>query len=180
MTTPTEQFAAFNKANVEAALELASKVLEGAERLAQLQMAAARETLNDNTKQAKALLAAKDAQEYFSLLSVQVEPGIKRALTYSRGVYELATETQSEIAKLVEAQVGEYNENLMATLDKVGKSAPAGSDAAVAVIKSAMAAANTAYDNISKAAKQVAELTEANMAAATEVVGTASKKKSPK
>jgi len=44
---------------------------------------------------------------------------------------------------------------------------PAGSDVAVAAVKSAIAAANSAYDSMNKAAKQVAEIAEANVAAAT-------------
>jgi hypothetical protein len=52
-------------------------------------------------------------------------------------------------------------------LDQSLKNAPAGSDAAVAAVKSAMAVANAAYDNMTKAAKQVTEIAEANVAAAT-------------
>jgi hypothetical protein len=56
------------------------------------------------------------------------------------------------------------------------KTAPAGSDIAIAAVKSAMAAANSAYGTISKTAKQVAELTEAGVAAATSQVSRAKKK----
>ena len=52
-------------------------------------------------------------------------------------------------------------------LDKASKSAPAGSDVAVAAVKSAIAAATSAFDNMNKAAKQVSEIAEANVAAAT-------------
>jgi hypothetical protein len=52
-------------------------------------------------------------------------------------------------------------------LDKLAKNAPAGSDVAVAAVKSALAAANTAYDSVSKAARQATELAEANFAAAS-------------
>ena len=52
---------------------------------------------------------------------------------------------------------------------------PAGSDVAVAAVKSAMAAANQAYDAFSKATKQVAEATEATMTAATNTVATKKK-----
>ncbi len=49
----------------------------------------------------------------------------------------------------------------------IAKNAPAGSDVAIAAVKSAIAAANTAYDNMTKAAKQVGEMAETNLAAAT-------------
>jgi hypothetical protein len=57
------------------------------------------------------------------------------------------------------------------------KSAPAGSEAAVASVKAVMGIANTVYDNLTKASKQLAALTEANVAAATSQAGTAPRKK---
>ena len=47
------------------------------------------------------------------------------------------------------------------------KNAPAGSENAVALVKSAMAAANNAYESVSKAAKQAADVAEANFTAVT-------------
>ena len=53
-------------------------------------------------------------------------------------------------------------------LDKLVKTAPAGSEVGVAAVKSAIAAVNSAYDNLNKVAKQATEIAEANVAAATE------------
>jgi len=50
------------------------------------------------------------------------------------------------------------------------RDAAAGSDVAVAAVKSMLAAANSAYDNLTKVAKQATEIAEANVAAATETV----------
>jgi hypothetical protein len=71
---------------------------------------------------------------------------------------------------VVEAQVSELNKNLTLALDEAVKTAPAGSDLAVNALRSAIAAANTAYDSMTKAAKQAGEITEANIAAATAAV----------
>ena len=70
-------------------------------------------------------------------------------------------------SKVLEAQLTEFNKAVGGVLDKVSKNAPAGSDVAVAAVKSAIAAANSAFDSVNKAAKQVAEIAEANVAAAT-------------
>jgi hypothetical protein len=75
--------------------------------------------------------------------------------------------------------VAEWNENFSALLDKAVKNAPAGSDVAVAAVKSMIAAANSAYDNMSKVAKQATEIAEANVAAATETVKGLAKVKKP-
>ena len=49
-------------------------------------------------------------------------------------------------------------------IDKSFKNAPAGSETAVAAVKSAVAAATSAYDNASKIAKQALDMAEANFA----------------
>ncbi|MFA6445037.1 MAG: TIGR01841 family phasin, partial [Sterolibacterium sp.] len=95
------------------------------------------------------------------------QPAAEKAVAYSRSIYEIATQTQEEVSKIVESQFAEANKNVAVALDKAAKNAPAGSDVAVAAVKSAIAAANSAYDSMTKAAKQVAEITEANVAAAT-------------
>jgi hypothetical protein len=47
------------------------------------------------------------------------------------------------------------------------KNAPAGSENVVALVKSAVAAANNAYETVQKASKQAVEVAEANMQAMT-------------
>ena len=136
--------------------------------------------LEDGAANAKALLAVKDVQELVSLQSSLTQPMIEKAVAYNRNVYEIATQTQEEISKVVEGQMTEANKNLAAALEKAAKSAPAGSDVAVAAVKSAIAAANSAYESMTKAAKQVAELTEANVAAATSATVKAAGATAPK
>lgn len=178
MFTAPEQFASANKASVEALLNLANTAFASAERFAALNLNTARSLLEDSVANTKALLGAKDVQELMSLQTTLAQPSVEKAVAYSRSLYEIAAQTQEEISKIVEAQFTEANKTVATALDKAAKNAPAGSDVAVAAVKSAIAAANSAYDSISKAAKQVAEITEANVAAATnatvKAVGTAS------
>lgn len=166
LTTP-EQIANANKANIETLLTLTNTAFASAERLAALNLNTARQFLEEGVAQAKALLAAKDVQELMSLQSGLAQPMIEKTLEYTKNTYEIAKETQEQVAKIIEAQVAELNKNVSAMLDKAAKNAPAGSDIAVAAVKSAIAAANSAFDTMNKAAKQVAELAEANVAAAT-------------
>lgn len=166
-SAPTQQFAATNKANIEALLTLANTAFASAERLAALNLNTARSLMEDSVSNAKALLGAKDVQELLAVQSSLAQPSVEKAVAYSRSIYEIATQTQEEVAKIVEAQFAEANKNVTTVLDKAAKNAPAGSDVAVAAVKSAIAAANSAYDSMSKAVKQVAEITEANVAAAT-------------
>ena len=167
MYTTPEQLASANKANVETLLTLANTAFASAERLAALNLNAARTLLEESVANAKALLGAKDAQELMSIQSSLAQPTLEKVVAYSRSIYEISSQTQEELSKVFEGQIAEINKNVASALDKAAKNAPAGSDVAVAAVKSAIAAANSAFDSISKAAKQVAEITEANVAAAT-------------
>jgi phasin family protein len=164
---PLEQFAASNKAAVDSLLTVANTALASAERIAALNLNTARAALEDGVANTKALLGAKDVQEALSIQTTLAQPGVEKAVAYSRSVYEISAQAQEELSKVVEAQYGDFQKQVAELLEKATKSAPAGSDVAVAAVKSAIAAASSAFDNLNKAAKQVAEITEANVAAAT-------------
>lgn len=162
-----EQFSAANKTTIEALLSIANTAFASAERLAALNLNTARALMEDSVNNAKSLMSAKDVQELVALQSALAQPSLEKAVAYARNLYEISAQSQEEFSKLFEGQFAEVNKNVAAALDKAAKSAPAGSDVAVAAVKSAIAAANSAYDSMNKAAKQVAEIAEANVAAAT-------------
>lgn len=172
-----EQLVALNKANLEAAVRFAGIALEGAERMLELQLKTAKIAFADGVQQAKALTEIKDVQEIAQLRNTLAQPSIEKATSYVKSVYDVATATQSEMNKLLEEQVAEFNKQVVTGLDKVVKSAPAGSEVALAAVKSAITAVNSAYDNLSKSAKQFAEMTQANVEAATTQAAHATKRK---
>ena len=174
-----EQIIAMNKANLEATMRFAGVAIEGAERMIDLQMKAAKSAFADSIQSAKALAAVKDFQELAALKDTLAQPSMEKASAYAKSVYDLTSETQAEISKLVEAQVSDFNKEVVAGLDKMVKTAPAGSEVGVAAIKSAISAVNSSYDNLTKVAEQFAQASQANIEAAT-TKATASVKKSSK
>ena len=167
MITTSDNLTFANKAAVETFLTLANTAFASAERLTALNLHVARSLLDDGMANAKTLLGAKDAQQLLALQTALAQPTVEKFASYSRSVLEIATQTQQEMSKIVESQFVEANKNVVEALDKAAKNAPAGSDAAIAAVKSAIATANSAYEKISKASKQVVELAQANLAAAT-------------
>jgi phasin family protein len=167
MYVTPEQIAATNKAGVEALLGLANSQFAAFERWSALNMNATRAAFEDSMNYAKSLLGAKDVQEFINLNAAAAQPALEKAIAYSRNVYEVAAQSQAEFTKALESQASELNRNVVTFLDKVSKNAPAGSDVAVAAVKSALAAANSAYDSFTKVAKQATEIAEANFTAVT-------------
>jgi phasin family protein len=170
MYVTPEQIQAASKSNVETVLAVANAQFAALEKLASLQAGAIKTAFEESISNTRALLGAKDVQELVSLQNSFAQPAIEKAIAYSKSVYEVATETNAELSKVAERRVSEWNENFVSLLDKVSKNAPAGSDVAVAAVKSMLAAANSAYDNLTKVTKQATEIAEANVAAATETV----------
>jgi phasin family protein len=176
MFQAAEQFAALNKSTLNAAALYAGIALVGAERMFKLQFKAAKSALASGAQQFTALAEIKDAEGLALWKSASAQPMMESATSYFKSVYDVATATQSEINKLVEKQVAGFNKQIVTSLDKVMESAPPGSEAAVAAIKSSITAVNSAYDNLSKSAKQIADMTQANVDAAATQAAQATRK----
>jgi phasin family protein len=170
MYVTPEQIQTANKATVEAFLAVANAQFSALEKLANISAGAVKSAFEDSIANTRALLGAKDVQEFVTLQNVFAQPAMEKAIAYSKSVYEVATEANQELSKVAERRVAEWNEGFVSLLDKVSKNAPAGSDVAVAAIKSMLAASNSAYDNLTKVARQATEIAEANVNAATESV----------
>ena len=172
-----EQLIALNKANLEATIRFAEIALEGTERMLEVHMKAAKTAFANGVMQAKALAEVKDVEQLAQLKNTLAQPNLEKANTYIKGVYDVAAATQSEFGKLLEDKIIEFNKHYVTALDTMVKSAPAGSEAAVAAVKSAIAGVNSACDNVSKSAKQFAEMTQANVEAVTTQAGSGGRKK---
>lgn len=176
MTMNAEQFVAANKAAVDSLLSVANTALASAERIATLNLDTARSVIEDTAANAKALMGAKDVKEALSIQAALAQPNVDKAMAYSKSVYEISTETQEELTKMVEAQFGDFQKTVADMLEKAAKSAPAGSDVAVAAVQSAIAAATSAFDNMRKSAKQMTDMAQSNLVAATSATTKAAKK----
>ena len=176
-----EQVMASHKANIETLVGLTSKAFEGVEKIVELNLTASKAALSEMGDHAKAVLSAKDAQELLSLQSGLMQPLAEKTAAYSRHLYDIATGSSAEFGKAIEDQAAEAQKKFMGLVDNAAKNAPAGSETAVAVMKSAVAAANNALESVQKAVKQATEVAESNFntvaANAVDATKTASKKR---
>ena len=160
-----DQIIALNQGNVDAAIGIARLNFATLEKLAALNFTTAKAAFEDGTGYARALMGVTDVQELVNLNAQAGQPALEKAIAYSRSVYEIASQANGEIGRLVEQRTGELNRTVTALIDRFAKDAPAGSDVAVAAVKSTLAAASSAYDSFTKATKQATEIVEANLAA---------------
>jgi phasin family protein len=170
MTLPTpEQFAASQKANLETLFGLTNKAFDSAVKLAELNIQTARDAFAQGQEQAQAAFSAKDPQAFFAAQANLAQPAAEKAIADGRSVYDIFSATQTEFALAAEAHLAEQQRAVHSFVESAAKNAPAGSEGAVAAIKTALNAASSAYESVNKATKQAVELAESNFEAATKV-----------
>ncbi len=157
-----EQVVASHKANIETLFGLTTKAFEGVEKIVELNLTASRAALSEVGDHAKAVLSIKDAQELLALQSSLFQPLAEKTAAYSRHLYDIASGSTAEFTKAVEGQTAEAQKKFANLVDTAAKNAPAGSETAVAIFKSAVSAANNALESVQKAVKQATDVAEAN------------------
>lgn len=177
MTIKPEEF---TKSGFNFALSFANTAFDGIERLAVLNLAASRSLFEAYASNLNALLGAKDIQSFVDLQKGIAAPSIEKGMEYSRNVIAIATDAKEKIAKEVEVHVADTSAKVSGMVEKALASAPAGSEVAVAAVKTAMKSANEAFDGLNKVAKQAAEVAEASVSAATQATIKATTAAAPK
>ena len=170
-----EQILAAHKANVETLFGLTTKAFEGVEKLVELNVTASKAALTEASGTAQDVLSVKDAQELLALQAAMFQPLAEKTAAYSRHLYDIASGTGAEFGKAFEAQAADAQKKFMAVVDNASKNAPAGSETAVAVFKSAIAAGNNALESVQKAVKQATDVAEANFNAVANTAVNAAK-----
>lgn len=169
MTNPNfEQLAAAQKANAEVLVNLLRTAFGGLEKLTALNLNTGRDLFDTSVANAQKLLSIKDPAEASKIAPTLAQPGVEKLVSYSQSVYDLVTSLQKEVSSVVESQYQTFTKNAVSAVEKAKSSAPVGGDVFAAALNSVIDASNKAFENMNAAAKQMAELAETNVKAATE------------
>ncbi|MGF6756765.1 phasin family protein [Paraburkholderia sp. GAS42] len=170
-TLAPEQLVATQKAGFETTFGLLTKAFVGTEKLVELNAQAVKSTLAESQEILAKAFATKDPQELFALQASLVQPAAEKVQSYWRHVYEIISSTQAEFASTAEAQFKQQQHDAQTFVDSPAKNAPAGSEAVLSAWKSALAtaseAASSAYRAAQEATKQVVDIAENNVNAAS-------------
>jgi phasin family protein len=178
MNLTPEQLAAAQKANLETLTGITNQALLSIEKLVELNMHIAKASLSDSMQSAKKALEIKDVQQLLAHQAEAVQPMAEKMMAYSRHLYELANDTQAGFSKTAEKEMQASQKKMNTMVEDWSKNAPAGSEAAVAAMKQAIASANTIYENSQKAMKQALDVAQTNLNNATDTVLKATEKAS--
>jgi phasin family protein len=170
MNLTPEQIAAAQKANLETLSGLTNQALKSIEKLVELNMHIAKQSLSDSMSSAKKALEVKDIQQLLAHQAEAVQPMAEKIMAYSRHLYELAHETQENFTKSAEREFQAGQKKINALVEDWTNNAPAGSDAAVNAMKQAIASATNVFETSQKAVKHAVEVAQTNLNNATSTI----------
>jgi phasin family protein len=103
MQGPLNQFAALNNTSMEAMLDAALVLAEGAANLGRLQFEAAKVLLQESAEAGRHLSAVKSFEDLTPKTKAVAVTSIEKALGYSRNVYDITTGTSVQLFELLNA-----------------------------------------------------------------------------
>lgn len=165
MFTVPPQFAASQKSVLNNFSALTNIYLESTKKLSDLQITIANEFVVESVKSVESLSTVKDVQSAIALQAT-AKPALAKSVAYVKSVYGVFATTGTEIKTLAETQAAEVSMQVTDAIDKATQNAPAGTEPAIAFVKSALSAVTTAADQVAKHTKQVIAAAEANLDAA--------------
>jgi phasin family protein len=170
MKLTPEQMAAAQKANLETLSGLTNQALQSMEKLVELNMHIAKQSLSESMSSAKKALEVKDIQQLLIHQAETIQPMAEKMMAYSRHLYELAHETQASFTESAEQEFQVGQKKMNALVEDWTKNTPVGSDAALDAMKQAIASATNVFVTSQNAVKHAAEIVQTNLSSATNVV----------
>jgi phasin family protein len=120
-----ESLAAVNKAGYNNAVKLAALSIDKVERLAKLNLTTAKTALADGVQNANAIAGIKDVPSLLAMNAALTEAGMQSALGYSRVVYGIASEAQTEFSAFAEQAWAAYAKEVASFADASMRAATA-------------------------------------------------------
>ncbi|HYS66469.1 MAG TPA: TIGR01841 family phasin [Paraburkholderia sp.] len=171
-----EQIAAAQKANLDVFFGLTGKVFEAVEKLVALNLQLVRSTLTETQEAMTKAPGTTDPQQWFALQAGVTGPFTEKSLSYGRQLFDIALTTQAEVTQLAQTQYERYNARVQALIEEAAKSAPAGSEAAVAAWKSAISATTALCESLQKTGRQAVEMAGTNLDVVTATASSAARR----
>lgn len=164
--SPEKMLATFKTATEARVADLSAagdSLMSAAEHLTALNLNTTRALLDDDgIALSQALLAARDPKALVKLQLGTVTPALQKSFAYAKTVGSVASQTQAELLKLVEAGMSQWLQGVIVTLEGLNRNAPMGSDFATA-LKTAVVNASSAYEGATQLVRQVSEVAQANV-----------------
>lgn len=158
-----------SQAHIDNIATVADKVLLNLEQLSSLNIKSIRAAVEQSAASSQLILEHQETDTPINLQAELVQPFSSLFVTYIRSIYEIGTQNRQDMTSSLEAQMAEFNKSIARGFEQTN-GGTAGSESAVSALKAAVAAFNSAYENMSAAGKLAADIIDANANAVTDSI----------
>jgi len=151
MVAKIEQFSELHRKNMEAAMRMAQLSMENSQRIMALQSELAKEMFQSGVENAKALTAARDPQTALQLRTEYAQETTQRMVAAAQQIAEISNTARAEFARLVTEQLASGSQDMTESLQTFMKSLPGQTPNMMESFQQAIATANKAFEQITKA-----------------------------
>ncbi len=174
----TERFTEAAVQNVESTKDLIQTSLESIEKIAKLNLTASRQFVEEASQAVKEIASVSNPTELFERINHLATHTVENGICNCRDLYEVITDVQNKMGKLLEAKIGEAQKNLSDAVDGLSQLGTPRNSTVQDSLRSWTNGMNQALNTLNKMAVQVSEFTNNNIKAATNATVSAVKKTS--
>lgn len=151
MAGKAENFSELNRKNMEAAMRLAQLSIENSQRVMALQNDLARQLFNDGVENARAQSSAKEPQEVLRLRAEYAQETARKMMEVAQKVAAIGNDARLEFSHMLTEQLASGSQEMADAFQGFFKNMPGQNANMLEVMQQAMATANSAFEQITKA-----------------------------
>ena len=136
--------------------------LASTEKVIELNMNAARTSVEENATLANQVLASQSTSDLQLILAALPQATSTKAIAYGHHLTSIAADACTEIARSTQSEVSDMTNRFCSLIDQASRNLPAGSANVAALTKAVMTTANSGYEQVVKTAEQAAHTLEEN------------------
>jgi phasin family protein len=150
MVGKVEQFSELHRKNMEAAMRMAQLSIENSQRIMALQSELAKALFQSGVENAKAQTGARDPQTLLQLRTQYAQETTQRMVAAAQQIAEISNTARSEFARLVTEQLASGSQDMTESMQAFMKSLPGQTPNMMESFRQALAAANSAFEQIAQ------------------------------
>ncbi len=148
----TNEFSEIQRKNMEAAMRLAQLSIENSQRIMELQSHLARDLFQNSVEQTKLQATSKDPQDIVRLRAQYAQETTQKMIAAAQQVAEIGNSARVEFSRLLTEQLAAGSQDMVDAFQSFFKALPGQNAGVLETMQQAMANANTAFDQMRKAA----------------------------
>jgi phasin family protein len=151
------EFGEIQRKNMEAAMRLAQLSIENSQRIMALQSQLARELFQESIEQAKAQVGSANPQDIMKLRAHYAQETTQKMIAAAQQVAEIGNSARVEFSRLLTEQLAAGSQDMADAFQSFFKALPGQNTNVLETMQKAMANANSAFEQMTKASKSAFE-----------------------